>query len=267
MTKYWILPSWLTIHSPLLCGLLLARCQYLHRSNIVWVGYLTHFYEQRITCQSVDHESWNTLYIFSFFFFFLTSLQGIVPRALVRTYMFIPWMTHPSRVNPLMVSNNVSAFAIQYVYVLYVHELLRAMNRRVSFHTYYVPRFSLPSPRGQSLHFDGCTDTVVVLPQLAAPMPSRILCHSNATEEEGKSLLFTGEILTKNYRREPFVKITRLHIVIRVYVYEMWDRFEIPSCLSLFLTYARSVSAHSLPLTPLRRECNSKRKEYRIILN
>ena len=41
MTKYWILPLWLTIHSPLLCGLLLARCQYLHRSNIVWVGYPT----------------------------------------------------------------------------------------------------------------------------------------------------------------------------------------------------------------------------------
>ena len=39
MTKYWIL--WLTIHSPLLCGLLLVRCQYLHRFNIVQVGHPT----------------------------------------------------------------------------------------------------------------------------------------------------------------------------------------------------------------------------------
>ena len=29
------------IHSPLSCGLLLARCQYLHRSNIVWIGHPT----------------------------------------------------------------------------------------------------------------------------------------------------------------------------------------------------------------------------------
>ena len=29
---------------PLLCGLLLARCQYLHRSNIVWVGHPTRFF-------------------------------------------------------------------------------------------------------------------------------------------------------------------------------------------------------------------------------
>ena len=41
MTNYFILPLWLTIHSPLLCGLLLARCQYLHRSSIVWVGHPT----------------------------------------------------------------------------------------------------------------------------------------------------------------------------------------------------------------------------------
>ena len=41
MTKYWILPLWLTSHSPLLCGLLLARCQYSHRSNIVWVDHPT----------------------------------------------------------------------------------------------------------------------------------------------------------------------------------------------------------------------------------
>ena len=41
MTKYWILPLWLTIHSSLLRVLLLARRQYLHRSNIVWVGHPT----------------------------------------------------------------------------------------------------------------------------------------------------------------------------------------------------------------------------------
>ena len=35
MTNYWILLLWLTIHSSLLCGLLLAHCQYLHRFNIV----------------------------------------------------------------------------------------------------------------------------------------------------------------------------------------------------------------------------------------
>ena len=39
MTNYWILPLWPTIHSPLSCGLLLARCQYLHRFNIVRVGH------------------------------------------------------------------------------------------------------------------------------------------------------------------------------------------------------------------------------------
>ena len=30
-----------TIHSPLLCGLLLAHCQYFHRFNIVRVGHPT----------------------------------------------------------------------------------------------------------------------------------------------------------------------------------------------------------------------------------
>ena len=42
MTKYSILPLWLTIH---FYELLLARCQYLHRSNIVWVGHpmIQHF--------------------------------------------------------------------------------------------------------------------------------------------------------------------------------------------------------------------------------
>ena len=39
MTNYWILPLRPTIHSPLLRGLLLARCQYLHRFNIVRVGH------------------------------------------------------------------------------------------------------------------------------------------------------------------------------------------------------------------------------------
>ena len=41
MTNYWILPLWLTIHSPLLCELLLAHCQYLHRFDIVRVGHPT----------------------------------------------------------------------------------------------------------------------------------------------------------------------------------------------------------------------------------
>ena len=41
MTNYWILPLRRTIHSPHLCGLLLARCQYLHRFNIVRVGHPT----------------------------------------------------------------------------------------------------------------------------------------------------------------------------------------------------------------------------------
>ena len=41
MTNYWIFPLWLTIHSPLLCRLLLAHCQYLHRFNIVRVDHPT----------------------------------------------------------------------------------------------------------------------------------------------------------------------------------------------------------------------------------
>ena len=44
MTNYWIL--WLTIHSPLLCELLLAHCQYLHRFSIVRVGHPTQCFER-----------------------------------------------------------------------------------------------------------------------------------------------------------------------------------------------------------------------------
>ena len=53
MTNYWILPLWLTIHSPLLCGLLLAHCQYLHRFNIV-----------------IQHHSIANSFSFSFHFHF-----------------------------------------------------------------------------------------------------------------------------------------------------------------------------------------------------
>ena len=58
MTKYWILPLWLTIHSPLLCGLLLARCQYLHRSNIVRVGHPTDTRLDNVDEKSRCRDSW-----------------------------------------------------------------------------------------------------------------------------------------------------------------------------------------------------------------
>ena len=45
MTNQWMLR--LIIHSPLLRGLLLARCQYLHRFNIVRVGHPTMWQGQR----------------------------------------------------------------------------------------------------------------------------------------------------------------------------------------------------------------------------
>ena len=54
--NYWILPLRLTIHSPLLCGLLLARCHYLHRFDIVRVGHPTQSSNQgqRVNIFAVD---------------------------------------------------------------------------------------------------------------------------------------------------------------------------------------------------------------------